>query len=155
MWIINVLPEWVIHAVFSLGVIGVLVSFLLSFIPFISKYKLPMQIISLVILVLGVYLEGGLADHKEWELKAKELEVKVAEAEARAAQKNVEVQEKVVTQVQVVKQKGQDIIKYVDREVVKKEEVIKFIEKCPIPQDLIDAHNKAVEELNSAAEKRK
>lgn len=155
MWIINVLPEWAIHAVFSLGVIGVLASFLLSFIPLISKYKLPMQIISLVILVLGVYLEGGLADHKEWQLKARELEVKVAEAETRAAQKNVEVQEKVVTQVQVVKQKGQDIIKYVDREVVKKEEVIKFVEKCPIPQDLIDAHNKAVEELNSAVEKKK
>jgi hypothetical protein len=155
MWIISVLPEWVVHAIFGIGVLGVIAGFVLGFVPLINRYKLPVQIISIIVLVLGVYLEGGLADYREWQYKAQQLEVKVAEAEARAAQKNVEVQEKVVTQVQVVRQKGQDIVKYIDREVVKKEEVVKFVEKCPVPQDLIDAHNKAVDELNSAAEKKK
>lgn len=155
MWIFTIAPEWVIHSIFGLGVLGLIAGFVLGFIPFVKTYKLAIQVISILVFALGVYLEGGLADYKEWEFKAKELEVKVAEAEARAAQKNVEVQEKVVTKVQVVKEKGQDIVKYIDREVVKKEEVVKYIERCPVPQDLIDAHNKAVDELNKAAEKKK
>lgn len=155
MWIITVLPEWAFHLIFGVGLIGTIAGFLLGFIPVIKQYKLPIQIISLLVLVFGVYLEGALADYKEWELKAKELELKVAEAETKAAQKNVEVQEKVVTKVQVVKEKGKDIINYIDREVVKKEEVVKYVERCSVPQDLIDAHNKAVEELNKAAEKKK
>jgi len=155
MWIFTIAPEWAIHSIFGLGILGLIAGFVLGFIPFVKTYKLAIQVISILVFSLGVYLEGGLADFKEWEAKAKELELRVAEAETKAAQKNVEVQEKVVTQVQVVKQKGQDVIKYIDREVVKKEEVVKFIEKCPVPQDLIDAHNRAVDELNKAAEKKK
>jgi hypothetical protein len=38
--------------------------------------------------------------------------------------------------------------------VVKKEEVVKFIENCPIPKDIIDAHNAAAT-LNKAIEAKK
>jgi glycosyltransferase involved in cell wall biosynthesis len=38
----------------------------------------------------------------------------------------------------MIKQKGEDIIKYIDREVVKNEEVIKYLERCPnIPKEII------------------
>lgn len=144
MWIISFLPEWVFHLIFGLGVVGVIAGFVLGFIPFIKQYRLPIQIISLLTLVLGVYLEGGLADYKEWEAKIKEMEAKVAVAEEKAKTKNVEIQEKVVTQTKVVREKGKDIIKYVDREVVKDNEVIKYIESCPaIPAIIIEQHNKA------------
>lgn len=144
MWIISFLPEWVFHLIFGLGVVGVIAGFVLGFIPFIKQYRLPIQIISLLTLVLGVYLEGGLADYKEWEAKIKEMEAKVAVAEEKAKTKNVEIQEKVVTQTKVVREKGKDIIKYVDREVVKDNEVIKYSESCPaIPAIIIEQHNKA------------
>jgi hypothetical protein len=163
MWILSLLPEWVIHAIFMVGVLGVILGFVLGFLPFLGKYKLAIQIISVLILAFGVYLEGGFANEQLWQMKVKEMEVKVKEAEVKAAQKNVEIQEKVVTQTQIVKEKGQDIIKYVDRyrdrevlktvegpERVKIEEVIKFVENCPIPQDIIDAHNSAAK-MNEAA----
>jgi hypothetical protein len=163
MWILSLLPEWVIHAIFMVGVLGVILGFVLGFLPFLGKYKLAIQIISVLILAFGVYLEGGFANEQLWQMKVKEMEVKVKEAEVKAAQKNVEIQEKVVTQTQIVKEKGQDIIKYVDRyrdrevlktiegpERVKVEEVIKFVENCPIPQDIIDAHNSAAK-MNEAA----
>lgn len=144
MWIISFLPEWVFHLIFGLGVVGVIVGFFMGFIPFVRQYKLPIQIISLLTLVLGVYLEGGLADYKEWDAKVKEMEAKVAVAEEKAKTKNVEIQEKVVTQTKVIREKGKDIIKYIDREVVKNEEVVKYIERCPsIPASIIEEHNKA------------
>ena len=152
MWILSILPDAAIHIIFGLGILGTIAGFVLGFIPFIKNYKLAIQIISLVVLVFGVYLEGGLADYKEWELKVKEMEAKVAQAEAQSANKNTEIQEKIVEKTKVIREKGRDIIKYVDKEIVKKEEVIKYIENCPVPKDIVDLHNQAAE-LNKGATK--
>jgi hypothetical protein len=152
MWILTILPDAAIHIIFGLGILGTIAGFVLGFIPFIKTYKLAIQIISLLVLVLGVYLEGGLADYKEWELRVKEMEAKVAQAEAQSANKNVEIQEKIVEKTKVIREKGRDIIQYIDKEVVKKEEVIKYIENCPVPKDIVDLHNQAAE-LNKGAKK--
>lgn len=165
MWIISFLPEWVFHLIFGVGIVGVVASFFLGMLPAIRQYKLPLQIISILTLVLGVYLEGGLADYKEWEARVKEMEAKIAVAEEKANTKNVEIQEKVVTQTKIVREKGKEVVKYLDRyndrevlkevpgpERVRVEEVIKYVEKCPIPQELVDIHNQA-STLNKASTK--
>jgi len=152
MWILSILPDAAIHIIFGLGILGTIAGFVLGFIPFVKTYQFAIQICSIVVLVFGVYLEGGLADYKEWELKVKEMEAQVAKAEAQSANKNVEIQEKIVEKTKVIREKGRDVIKYIDKEVVKKEEVIKYIENCPVPKEIIDLHNQATE-LNKAATK--
>jgi hypothetical protein len=137
MWIINWLPEFIVHLIFLAGVAGTIAGFVLGFIPFISKYKLPIQIISLLLLSLGVYLEGGLAEKAKWELRVKEMEAKVAQAEAKSAVVNTQIVEKVVTQKQIVKEKGDKIIQYIDREVKV------FDNTCTVPEIAIKAHNMA------------
>lgn len=151
MWIFEWLPDAVTHIIFLTGALGVFAGFVLTFIPFVKQYKLAIQIASIFIFALGVYLEGGLADNKEWTAKVKELEGKLAVAEEKSKTANVIVEEKVVTKTNIVKQKGQDIIKYVDREVVKNNEVIKYVENCPVPKVIIDAHNAAAM-MNQAAQ---
>ena len=165
MWILSILPEAAIHIIFGLGILGTIAGFVLGFIPFVKTYQFAIQICSIVVLVFGVYLEGGLAENKEWELKVKEMEAKVAQAEAQSANKNTEIQEKVVEKTKVIREKGRDIIKYVDRwntkevikevegpERIRREEVIKYIENCPVPKEMINIHNQATE-LNKAATK--
>ena len=167
MWILSILPDAAIHIIFGLGILGTIAGFVLGFIPFVKTYQFAIQICSIVVLVFGVYLEGGLADYKEWELKVKEMEAKVAKAEAQSAHTNVEIQEKVVEKTKVIREKGRDVIKYVDRwntkevikevegpERIRREEVIKYIENCPVPKEFIDLHNQATE-LNKAAEAKK
>ena len=167
MWILSILPEAAIHTIFGLGILGTIAGFVLGFIPFIKAYRLAIQVISILVLVFGVYLEGGLADYKEWELKVKQMEAKIAQAEVKSGEKNVEIQEKIVETTKVVREKGRDIIKYVDRwntkevikevegpERIRREEVIKYIENCPVPKEFIDLHNQATE-LNKAAEAKK
>ena len=152
MWILSILPDAAIHTIFGLGILGTIAGFVLGFVPFVKAYQSAIQICSIIVLVLGVYLEGGLADYKEWELKVKEMEAKVAQAEAKSANQNIEIQEKIVEKTKVIREKGRDIIKYIDTEVVKKEEVIKYVENCPVPKEFIDLHNQATE-LNKAATK--
>ena len=154
MWILSILPEAAIHTIFGLGILGTIAGFVLGFIPFVKTYQFAIQICSIIVLVFGVYLEGGLADYKEWELRVKEMEAKVAQAEAKSANTNVEIQEKIVTKTKVIREKGRDIIQYIDKEVIKKEEVIKYIENCPVPKEFIEIHNQAAE-LNKAAEAKK
>jgi uncharacterized membrane protein (DUF106 family) len=152
MWILSILPDAAIHIIFGLGILGTIAGFVLGFIPFVKAYQFAIQVCSILVLVFGVYLEGGLADYKEWELRVKEMEAKVAQAEAQSANKNVEIQEKIVEKTKVIREKGRDVIKYIDKEVVKKEEIIKYIENCPVPKEIIDLHNQATE-LNKAATK--
>lgn len=163
MWIFTILPELAIHAIFALGILGLVAGFVLGFIPVIKQYKLPIQIISILVFSLGLYLEGGLSDNKEWQLKVKELEVKLAKAEAKSAEKNIEVQTQVVEKVRIIKEKGQKQVEYITRlekgdtvifeKDMSEEERKKFqtqlvelrktVEACTIPQLIINEHNKA------------
>jgi len=135
MWIINWLPEFVVHLIFLAGIVGTIAGFVLGFIPFVSKYKLPIQIISLLLLSLGVYLEGGLAEKAKWELRVKEMEAKVAEAQAKAAVVNTEIVEKIVTEKEYIKVKGAKVVEYIDREVKV------FDTNCTVPEVAIKAHD--------------
>ena len=82
---------------------------------------------------------GAISNNDAWLAKIKDLEVKVAEAEAKSATANSKIVEKTVTKTQIVKQRGQDIVKYVDREIVK------FDANCVIPKDFVAVHNQAAE----------
>lgn len=151
MWILTWLPDWVTHAIFFAGAAGIFLGFVLTFVPFVKQYKLAIQIASLFIFALGVYLEGAMADNNEWVAKVKELEAKIAVAEEKSKTENVKIEEKVVTKTQVIKEKGKNIIQYIDREVVKNNDVIKYVENCPVPKEIVDAHNAAAK-MNQAAQ---
>ena len=144
MWILSILPNWVIHAFLFAGLLGTIAGFVLGMIPVIKQYIIPIRIISLVVLSISLFLEGGLSENQAWELRVKEMEAKVAKAEAISATENTKLLEKVVTKTQYVKGKTEYITRYLDREVVKNSEVIKFIEQCPaIPQAILKSHNEA------------
>lgn len=141
MWIFTFAPEWVIHSIFGIGLVGILVGFLLGFIPFVRKYKLIIQIVSILLFSFGVYLEGGLADYKEWEFKANELKAQIAEMETKMAKNDIKIVEKVVTKTQVIIEKSKDVVKYIDREVVKYDTKFMPGGQCEIPQEFYKAYN--------------
>lgn len=127
--------ELVTHTLFIVGLLATIAGFLLSFIPGLSLYKLPLQILGIVVLVSGTYFEGMLAKDKKHKQEIADLELKLKDAEIKAAAVNTKVIKEVLTRREVIKEKGEDIIKYIDREVVK------FDNTCPIPESVIKAHN--------------
>lgn len=152
MWILNWLPSesllFIINAVLFVGIAATVTSFfLLKFliraVPTLAPYATLAQVISVVILTAGVYFKGGYSTEMTWRERVAELEKKVAEAEARAAQVNTKIETRVVTRTRVVKERGEDIVKYIDREIIKYDE--KFIPGgvCEIPQEFIRALNDA------------
>ena len=151
---LSLIPDWFWTLVLIAGVLGTLAAWVLKFIPFVSTYRLPIQVGSVVALLVGVYFQGIIANENKWQVRIADLEKQVAEAKVKSTETNVVVQEKIVTKTKVIKERGKDIVNYIDREVVKKEEIIKYIEMCPVPKEIIDLHNQAAE-LNKAAEGKK
>jgi len=143
MFLLNFLPNWIFHAILAVGILGLISSFILNFIPSFKLYHLPIQVISVLLIAVGVWFEGAISNQAEWEARVAEMQIKVAEAEAKSQETNVQIITKTVKKLELVKTRGDDIINYVDREVVKDREVIKFVENCPIPQIIINTHNAA------------
>jgi hypothetical protein len=129
------------------GVVGFLLSFfllnrLLRWFPQLAPIHLLLQILSIVLLVGGVYFKGGYSTEAEWRARVAEMEQKIAEAEAKSQQTNTVIKTKIVNKIKTVKEYQ---IVYQDR--------IKEVEK------IIDAECKVAPEaitiLNDAARLRK
>jgi flagellar motor component MotA len=136
---LSFLPGFVVHLILAVGILLVLASIFLSMVPFVSKYKMPLNVLGILVVALGTYLSGGLALKKEMDLKVAKLETKLAEAEARAEKKNTEIVTKIVTDTKIIREKGDEIIRYVDREI------IKYDDKCEIPTEFVDVLNQAAQ----------
>ena len=145
MWLFSLLPDWCYHLITIAGVIGVIAAWVLKFIPFISTYRLPIQVGSIIAVLFGVWMEGGIVNEAKWQARVKELEEKVAVAETQSKEENVKIVTKVVTKTQIVKVRGNDIVKYVDREIVKYDTKFAPGGICEIPKEFIKAHNDSAE----------
>lgn len=157
MWILHLLPDaliaWIVNLILIAGTVVTVAGFFVRFIPFVNTYRIPVQIVGILLLTAGVYFQGGYTTEIAWRERVREVEAKLAVAEKQSAEVNTEIVTKTVTQTRIVKERGDDIVRYVDREVVKNQEVIKFVENCPIPDIIINTHNAAA--LNKPIEEKK
>jgi len=135
MWILQFLPDWIFLTLLVLGIITYIVTKLTKFLP---QAQL-LQYASIAVVAFSVYMLGAVSNNNAWLARVRELETKVAEAEAKSASANTNIVEKTVFKTQTVRERAQDVVKYVDREI------IKYDATCVIPQEFIQAHNRAAE----------
>jgi hypothetical protein len=102
-------------------------------------YKTPIQLVSIVLIGFATYMSGGIANEAKWNAKVTEVEAKVAAAEVESVKQNVKIVEKVVKKTEYITRKGNDVIQYVDREIVK------YDSSCVIPKEFVKAHNDATD----------
>lgn len=147
MWILRFLPDWIFYAMLFAGIVGFAVTYLLKYIPFpaIRIYRTPIQLVSIVLITVGVYMCGAISNEESWQTKVTELKQKVAEAEVKSGKETVKIVEKIVTKTQVIRVKGDQIVKYIDREIVKYD--TKFVPGgvCELPKEFYKALNDAAE----------
>jgi hypothetical protein len=148
VWILEWLPHWIFYFAIIIGIAGVVVSLFLQFTPIVYLYKTPIQIFSIILIAIVTYMSGAISNEELWQARVKELEIKVAQAETNAAKENVKIVEKIVYKNKIIKEKGTEIIQYIDREVVNNQEVVKFTENCVIPKEIINVHNNSITELS-------
>ena len=145
MWILQWLPNWIFYGIFFAGLLSLLATYVMKFIPFVYVYRTPIQAVSVLAIVIGTYMSGAISNEESWQAKVKEMEAKVAAAEIESQKENVKIVEKIVKKTEYITRKGQDIIQYVDREVAKYDDRFRPGGQCELPKEFIKAINNASE----------
>ena len=139
MWILHFLPDsfliWVINGICVAGAVATVLGFFLGWIPFVGRWKLPLQLLGIALLVAGVYFKGGYSTEMEWRARVAEVEKKVAIAEAKAKQANTHVETKVVTKIVKIKEKA----KVVKERIEQNKEAINA--ECKLSDEAIAVYN--------------
>ena len=138
MWLLNFLPDIFFHIILLIGLLGIAVSFVLNFIPFVSTYRVAIQAVAILLTVAGVWYEGGIAKDQEYRAKIAELEKKVAVAEAKSHEVNTVIETKIVEKIKVVKENV-----YINREIIKEVAGGQLNAICTLPKSTISLHDSA------------
>ena len=159
LWMFDFLPDMLWHI---LLIVSALMVFLAAFFKFVP-YRMPVGVFSILVLAMSLFMEGSISNEAKWLAEIDKLKAELAVYEKKSLEKNIEIQEKVVEKTRVVEKKGETIIKTLEvpgperiKEITKDmtteqraaydreiEELKTVIASCPIPKQLIDAHNQA------------
>jgi hypothetical protein len=145
MFLLNFIPDaillWVVNAILIAGIIGTAIAFFFGFfvryLPWITPYRMLLQIVALVLLISGVYFKGGVGVEMTWRARVADMEAKVAKAEAESKDANEKIKTVYVDKVRVVKE-----TQVVIQEKIKTVEV-KIDSQCKITSDTVDILNDA------------
>jgi len=167
MWLLHLLPDSLIlfftYCLIGAGVLGLVASWFITFIPFLNIYRKWIQLASILLLVSGIYWYGGYSNEMLWRARVAEMEAKVAAAEAKSKEANNQLETKVVERTKVIREKGKTQIEYINRlvegktiEIVKdmsveeraafeakQKELLDAIKNCPVPKIIVEEQNKA------------
>jgi len=137
MWILEHVPSWAAQLSFLISIFVLAGS---EFIPSsFYNYRFIFKSVGIIILCFSCLMIGVNTERNVWEEKVKELEVKLANNQVESVKENVKIVEKIVTKKQIIKERGEEVVKYINREVVK------YDSKCEIPQEFIKSLNDASE----------
>jgi uncharacterized membrane protein len=134
MWLLSFLPDWIFYGLALASFVALVAATFFKVIPFIGKYALPIQLLSFVSLLISVFLCGGLANEASWQLKVAKTNAEIAELKAKSEKVSTKVVTKYIDRIQVVKQKGNEIVKYINKE---------SDARCELPTSFVVLHDAA------------
>ena len=144
MFLLHLLPDafliWIINLLLVGGLIGIVVGFFGSKLPFVGTYARMIQIASIILFCIGLYWKGGYSVESDWRERVAEMEAKIKIAEEKSKEANVVIETKYKDRVKKITE-TRDII----------------VEKIKINEKIIDAKCEldpmVISILNEAAKK--
>ena len=79
--------QWAIHSIVALGILLSVIGMIGKKIPFISEYGVIVKSIGILLVIVGVFFEGGYAVEKSWRDRVDAVQAKLDEAEKSPALK--------------------------------------------------------------------
>jgi hypothetical protein len=141
-WVLSLVPDSIFILIYYImltaGIVLYIASKLVKWIPLMGQYKLPAELVGVVLLVGGAYFYGGHGVQSAWQARVAELEAKVKIAEEKSQQVNTVIETKVVEKIKVVKENV-----YVNREIIKEVAGKQLDASCSLPKSTISLHDSA------------
>ena len=143
MWFLSFIPDWIlqwaIHGLVILGLVLTFIGSLVRFIPVIQPYALVGRQLGIVLLVIGVFFEGGYATEMSYRARIAEMQSKIKEAEIQSAKANEKLAAEVSKNKELIKEKVNKNAKDIEakREAINAE--------CKLSDDAWVLYNRAIE----------
>jgi low affinity Fe/Cu permease len=143
MWFLSFIPDWflqwAIHGLVILGLVLTFIGSLVKFIPVIQPYALVGRQLGIVLLVVGVFFEGGYATEMSYRARIAEMQAKIKEAEIKSAKVN----EKLAIEVNKNKELIKEKVNRNAKDIEAKREAINA--ECKLSDDAWVLYNRAIE----------
>jgi hypothetical protein len=143
MWFLSFIPDWIlqwaIHGLVILGLVLTFIGSLVRFIPVIQPYALVGRQLGIVLLVIGVFFEGGYATEMSYRARIAEMQTKIKEAEVKSAKANEKLAAEVSKNKVLIKEK----VNRNAKDIEAKREAINA--ECKLSDDAWVLYNRAVE----------
>ena len=135
----DVTLEFIVFNVIIIGCIGLLISFVGSMIPPLRPYRPTINLISVILLIVGSYFQGGFNKQKEYHQRIIEMQKKLDEVKVRSDHMNEEIDKKVNEKLNKLKGKVDEN----RREIDKNKKVIDS--DCKLPDVARMLYNRSVD----------
>lgn len=137
-WLIDwMLPAWFWNGVIFVGIAAIIASWGMKFFPGVSVYKTPVAILGIIVTMAGIYHLGAANNEEKWKQKEAALQARISELENQGPIIVKEVEIRYKDRVETIAQKGDTITAYITNEITKYDPI------CPIPKEVVKAHNAA------------
>jgi hypothetical protein len=137
----NLIPStviaWVVNGLIIVGIIGVCASWIARWIPFVSAYRGPVQLVGIVCLVLGVYMKGGADVEMKWRGQVKDFQAKIAVAETQSKEANERLATEFKNSTKLIEE-----VKNANKASIRAN-AVKIDSECRVPDVAISLHNSA------------
>lgn len=141
MWFLNFIPDdWLqlfIHGIVILGVALYFSGGIVKKLPFISEYGIFVKILGGILLLSGVFFEGGYGVEMSYRMKTKELQDQIAAAKVESEKTNDTIQSQATEKKNKTK-----AIQYIVQERIK-EVAVKADAECTVDPSIITILNDA------------
>lgn len=155
MWFIQLIPDslllFFIYSCMGAGIVGLILSFFLNFIPFIGKYKAAIQITSIFLLVVGLWTGGTLNAQEHWKEKVDRLKTELDDTKKRltTAENNLQLEHKLKDR----------ILKIAEAKASTQEKINKrspeIDAECKVPKIAVDILNESASDIKFNEKKAK
>jgi hypothetical protein len=143
MWFLSFIPDWILQwAIHGLVIIGLILTFIGSFvkiIPVIQPYAMVGRQLGIVLLIIGVFFEGGYATEMSYRARIAEMQAKIKEAEIQSAKANEKLANEVSKNKELIKEK----VNRNAKDIEAKRQAINA--ECKLSDDAWVLYNRAVE----------
>lgn len=99
--------------------------------------SLPIQLISALVVLVSLLLLGAKFNDNEWQKRYAEQKQQYEVALEKSKLINRDTEIKYITKREIIRERGEDQIRYIDREITK------YDNTCVLPKELIKVHNEA------------
>lgn len=129
MWILNWIPDYIVHICLAASIVAVALS--------AGKNYFMLLLSGIVILVCTSWYEGIRYSETKYQLEVDKYKTELSELKSKSNEATTVISTKLVNKLHVIKEKGDTVIEYVDREVTK------YDSQCVLPSEVIISHNAA------------